>query len=128
MLVFPEEIWKYCFSFMTFPAFLYNQNLGMFLTKDWLGEEEKTVFRKHALLEFLHKIKDLSKYLRDFARYVITALEVKEKPIWKRIPLWVIALIVIILVVGYLAFTGKMFGTVSGAIGGAVGGNPIQPR
>jgi len=128
ILVFPEEAWKYRFSFMTFPAFLYNQNLGMFLTKDWLGEQEKTVFRKHALLEFLHKIKDLSKYLRDFARYVITAMEVKKEPIWKKIPLWVIALIIIILLVGYFVFAGNLQGTVAGAIGGAVGGNPIQPR
>jgi len=107
VLIFPEEEWKYRFSFMQFPAFLYNENLGMFLTKDWLGEQEKTVFRKHALLEFLHKIRDLSMYMRDFARLVVE-LSRKKKPWYSWIlgNIWIILAIVVILMIAYLVLKG----------------------
>jgi len=123
-LILPKNAWEYRFSFLQYPAFLFNKNLGTFITKDWFGKEEKKLFKKHLILELIYKIDEVSSYIRDFARYVAEQMKPKSG-IFQSKWLWIILLLLGLGVVLYFVFSSG--GGIGGLISGG-GGGIIQPK
>jgi len=59
------------FAFMQYPTFIYNKQMGAFLTKDSLAKIETEGIIKHLVLYLKVKTEELTSIMRDFARYVI---------------------------------------------------------
>ena len=59
------------FGFLHYPTFIFNKNMGAFLTKDALGRMETEAVIKHLVLYLKKKTEELTSIMRDFARYVI---------------------------------------------------------
>lgn len=59
------------FGFLHYPTFIFNKNMGAFLTKDALGKMETEAVIKHLVLYLKKKTEELTSIMRDFARYVI---------------------------------------------------------
>ena len=91
------------------PVLLYNENLSIPLTKEDLANKEK-MYIEHIALEILHKSSELSKHMRDFARYVIEQMRPKRFSLdWKIILIIIIIFIVIMfIIVGLGMFTTPM--------------------
>jgi len=85
------------------PIIVYNEVLGMPLTKEDLMYKEK-LYLNHTALEIYHKVSELSRYMRDFARYIVEQMRPKRLGIfgdWKTI----IIIIIIILIIGVIVMT-----------------------
>jgi len=85
------------------PVILYNEVLGMPIKKEDLMEKEK-LYLSHTALEIYHKVSELSRYMRDFARYIVEQMKPRRLGIlgdWKTI----IIIIIIILIIGVIVMT-----------------------
>jgi hypothetical protein len=60
------------FGFLHYPTFIFNKNMGAFLTKDALGKMETEAVIKHLVLYLKKKTEELTSIMRDFARYVMS--------------------------------------------------------
>jgi len=59
------------FAFQQYMTFIYNKNMGAFLTKSALSKIETEGVIKHLVLYLKVKTEELTLIMRDFARYVI---------------------------------------------------------
>jgi hypothetical protein len=125
-LILPENAWEHKFSFLQYPAFLFNKQLGTFMTKDWFGEGEKKLFKKHLFLELIYKIDELNSYVRDFARHVAEQLRPKASFLTNKW-LWIIIGIVLLGIVGYFIISSGGGGGTGQVIQNA-GQNLVSPR
>jgi hypothetical protein len=99
-----EDKPEHLFSFSSFPVFIFNKNLGIFLSKEVLATNEKDTMIKHVILYLLRKTEDLTNSIRDFARHVVEQtrprkwLSIRNKWLW--IILIVIAVVAILIMLG----------------------------
>jgi hypothetical protein len=66
----PEKVANARFQTENYVNFIYNQQIGSFMTKDKLAEQEKGIFAEHTLLVANRRTEELSNHLRDFGRHV----------------------------------------------------------
>lgn len=99
VLVLPEKKDEIVFAFeQRYPFFIYNKNLGVFMSKESLSNLEKNVFTKHLILELLRKTSELANYMRDFGRYVIEATKPRRFSLREVVKKWWFWLIMIIVI------------------------------
>jgi len=103
------------FGLYHFPVLIYNEQIGSFITKEFLAGQELDAFAKHGVLYLNRKIEELTSAVRDFGRHVVESLKPGVNIFQNR---WVqIALIIAVLVI--IALFAKPF---IGAIGNFGGG------
>lgn len=123
VLKMPTEKEKsdHLFSFGSFPCFIFNKNLGVFLSKNVLASNEKDTMIKHVILYILRKTEDLTNSIRDFARYVVEQTRPKKGLFANRKwLLYIVIAVIIILIIWLLA------PFISGALNSAgQAGNPL---
>lgn len=66
------------FSFEGHLTFIFNKALGTFITKDMLANLESNTMAKHVILYLSKKIEELSRMIRDFARYIVEQTKPKR--------------------------------------------------
>jgi len=111
-LLFKREELTYILfgSDIALPVLIYNEVLGVPLTKEDLMNKEK-MYLEHIDLEILHKVSELSKYMRDFARYIIE--QMKPRKISLGNLKWIIIIMTFILIIGAIIyFAGGGFNVV----------------
>jgi hypothetical protein len=81
---------------------LYNEQIGAFITKEFLSNIEKDTFAEHTVLYLNRIMEELTSVMRDFARYVIESLKPKGS-IFGSKWFWIIILIVGLILAGLLA-------------------------
>ena len=97
VLVLPERKDEYVFALeKRYPFFIFNKNLGVFLSKESLSNLEKNIFAKHLILELLRKTAELANYMRDFGRYVIEATKPRRLSLRELVRKWWFWFIIII--------------------------------
>lgn len=91
---------------------IFNSQTGMFLTKEYLAEMEKTLMVEYVTLNEWREIKELNKTIRDFSRTTLdtilhkTAGQILGSPIVK-----ILAVIIAVIIIGYMALqAAPLFG------------------
>lgn len=127
VLIMPtqEEKPDYLFSFGSYPTFIFNKSLDNFMQKSLLSNFESNTFVKHMVLHLLKKTEELSRHVRDFARYIVE--QTRPKAGWFAQNRWIIWLILIAAVVLLLImFVPAIFDTVTSGGGLPIPG-PVNP-
>ena len=117
-----EDKPKYLFSFGTYPCFIYNKILGVFLSKDVLASNEKDTMIKHVILYLLRKTEDLTNSIRDFARHVVEQTRPKKGLFENK--KWLLYLIIIVVVIMLIALVAP---TIMESIAPVAQENPFPP-
>ena len=105
------------FALYNFPALIYNEQAGTFLTKEFFAEKESTTFAEHQVIYLNRKVEELTSTVRDFGRYVVELGKPKAGGILQNKWFW------IIIIIGALILIGALFlPTIIKVIGGSVGG------
>lgn len=90
------------FAFNGIPTFIYNSQLGTFMTKEMLSKLETDTFARHEIMYMNQIAKELNGHMLNFGRYVIEltrpASNLLDNPIVK----WV--LLFILLIIGGILF------------------------
>ena len=126
-----KEYNKARFGLNHYPVLIWNDQIKGLITKDFLSEQEKSVFAEHSILYLNRMLEELTRITRDFARYVVE-LTKPQGSAWGKWWIWLIigfALIVIIALVApsvMNALSGTA-STASGAVAAAKGGATNAP-
>lgn len=110
-----DELNKGRFALYHYPVIIYNQQTGTVITKDWLGEKEKTAFAEHSILYMNRRVEELSAHVRDFGRAVVELIK-PGKNILNRWWLWAIIFGIFIFVM-LLLFGQPIMDAISGFAG-----------
>ena len=85
------------------PAYIWNDPLGTFLTKEMLSTMETKTFARHEILYLNHQAKDLNAHMLNFGRYVID----QTKPAFSFLQSgWFKWVLIILLIAGMAYFIG----------------------
>lgn len=120
------------FALFHYPVLLYNSQLGTFLTKDFLSEQEKTSFAEHGILLLNRRMEELSRDIKNFGRYVVEL----TKPIGRLLQnkwFWIILLIgmgvlAVLFAPSLIATLKGTAGTVSASVNAAAASGAVTPR
>lgn len=120
------------FALFHYPVLLYNSQLGTFLTKDFLSEQEKTSFAEHGILLLNRRMEELSRDIKNFGRYVVELTRPLGR-LFQNKWFWIILLIgmgilAVMFAPGIISSIKASSGTVSNAVQTAAGGGAITPR
>jgi hypothetical protein len=116
------------FGFYHFPAMIYNEQLGSYITKDWFASMETGAFAKHQVLYLNRKVEELTSAVRDFGRHVVETLRPATNLLkngWVQIAIIIFVVVLIALfikpVIGMVqGFSGQATSAISSVTGGAV--------
>jgi hypothetical protein len=122
------------FSFMQYPCFIYNKNMGAFLTKSALSKIETEGVIKHLVLYLKVKTEELTSIMRDFARYVIEMTKPKTSFLAGKMGyiVWIVfgaAILLLVVMFGpsIASLIGPALGGAKGAVGSAASQLPQIP-
>jgi hypothetical protein len=119
-LVLSEEDYnKGRFALFHFPCIIFNEQINSIITKDFLGETEKTAFAEHGVLYLNRKMEELTSAIRDFGRHVVESLKPKGFGITKGTMAIILIIVIIVLLI---LFAPKLIPALAKA-GGAIGGS-----
>lgn len=109
-----EEYNKGRFAFFHYPCIIFNEQINSIITKDFLSDQEKTVFAEHGVLYLNRKMEELTSAIRDFGRHVVETLKPKGLGIS---PTWIWIILVVGLIILLVLFAPKLFPALSKAVG-----------
>lgn len=123
-----QEYNKARFALFHYPLLIYNQNIGSFITKDFLSNKETGSFAQHQVLFLNRQLEELTSKIRDFGRYIVENLKPNMKGIISSPITWIIIIIVVVILLilfgpSMIQTVGNTFGAGSGAVktaGGAI--------
>ena len=107
-----EEYQKSVFKHNHLNFMIFNSQTGMFLTKEFLANMEKTLMVEYVTLNEWRELKEMNKTIRDFTRTIMdtvlhkTAGQILGSPLVK-----ILAIIIAAIVIGYIALqAAPLFG------------------
>lgn len=113
------------FGFGSFPVLIYNKNMETFLSKTALSNMEKNAFIKHQVIYLNKKVEELTRHLRDFARYIVEQTKPKGGlGVFGKWWLWLMVFVVIIVLVMLVLPASEMFVAPDSGLAGGL----ISPR
>jgi len=125
-----DEYNKGRFALFHYPVLIWNSQIDSILTKDFLAEQEKSVFAEHGVLYLNRKMEELTSVVRDFGRYVVE-LTKPQGSIWANKWTWIIIVIVAVIIIALFApAIIKTLQQTGSAAGDAftTSGNAVTPR
>lgn len=109
------------FQLNQYPCFIYNLTLNSIITKEMLATSENKAFAEHTILNLTRKVNELSKWIRDFARYAIEQMKPKKPFNLGGAAMWVIIVFLVIMLIIFMpSIINIVGGTASGATSSAV--------
>lgn len=121
-----EEYNKGRFALFHYPVLIFNQQINGLITKDFLADQEKSVFAEHGVLYLNRKMEELTSVVRDFGRYVVENLKPKQSFLTSKWAMIIVIAFIIILIILFAPAFIDMFKSTSNTIFGASG--TITPR
>jgi len=119
------------FGLYHFPCLIYNEQLGSFVTKEFLAGQELDAFAKHGVLYLNRKIEELTSAVRDFGRHVVESLKPTVSIFTNKwVQLGLVIAILVIIALFAKPFIGAISNFGSGASGAVsnVGQGAFTPR
>lgn len=121
------------FGMFTYPVLIYNNQIKSLITKDFLSQQEMTVFSEHLILYLNRKTEELNGYLREFGRYIVESLKPGGNNWSSWLPYIIIGGAVILLlvlfgpqIVGALQGTGGVISDTAGTITQSTAVSPLN--
>ena len=94
------------FALFHFPLLIYNKQIKSFITKEVLGNEEKSLFAEHTILYLNQIMQELTSLTRDFSRYIIESLKPKENFLQSK---WTYIILTIVLIIFAIMFGPSIY-------------------
>lgn len=120
LLLTEEEYNKGRFALYHYPAFIWNNQTGTLITKDFLSNLEKDIFSEHPILYLNQKVRELTSAVRDFGRHVVENIKPKGSLMANWWVWLIIGIFVIIMAVMFLPAILNTIGGISGPAATAV--------
>jgi hypothetical protein len=127
VLVMPTEAEKndYLFSFGTYPTFIYNKVLGVFLQKSVFSNFEQNAFVRHMVMYLCKKTEELSGAIRDFSRYIVEQIKPHKGLFSSK---WIIYILIAMAVIVLIILLGpQIMQALQGTKVPAIPKTPITP-
>ena len=119
------------FGLYHFPVLIYNQQIGSFITKEFLAGQELDAFAKHGVLYLNRKIEELTSAVRGFGRHVVESLKPSVsifKSKWVQIVIAVAVLIMLVMFAKPLIGAVSSFGSGASSAVNTVGQGAFTPK